>query len=170
MDITKLGTDEPTRPSRGLHHIAYWVDDLDAATAQATALLGIGPFRVLEHVDLGDFRFDGRPAILDHSAAFAAWGPVLLELNLVHRVEPPELRAALRIAPGAVSHVAWTTGDLATENAHLAASGCALLTTSVGGAVANWFSGGPLFAHAIEIHQPPAGVEAFWQSLREPSG
>jgi methylmalonyl-CoA/ethylmalonyl-CoA epimerase len=154
---------------RGLHHIGYWVDDLDEAMAQATALLGVGPFQVLEHVDLGDFRFDGEPAVLDHSAAFTAWGPVLLELNVVHHVEPAELREALRIAPGAVSHVAWTTDDLSTENDHLASAGCGLLTTSVGGAVANWYSGGPLFAHPIEVHQPPAPVQAFWQSIRDSS-
>lgn len=164
-----MGTAAASGTARGLHHIGYWVDDLDAAMAQATALLGVGPFRVLEHVDLGDFRFRDEPAVLDHTAAFTAWGQVLLELNLVHRVEPPELREALRIAPGAVSHVAWTTADLADENEHLATAGCALLTTSVGGAVANWFSGGSLFAHPIEVHQPPRAVQDFWRSVRDES-
>jgi len=40
---------------RGLHHIGYWVDDLDVAMADAQRLLGVGPFKVLEHIDLGDF-------------------------------------------------------------------------------------------------------------------
>jgi catechol 2,3-dioxygenase-like lactoylglutathione lyase family enzyme len=151
--------------TRGLHHIGYWVDDLDVAIAHAGDVLGVGPFTVLEHVDLGDFRFQGEPAVLDHTAAFAAWGPVLLELNVVHRVDPPQLRAALGVAPGQVSHVAWTTDDLTAENAHMAASGCPLLTTSVGGAVANWYGGGPLFGHPVEVHQPPEGVRRFWQSL-----
>src|ERR1700712_5820466 len=92
-------------PTRGLHHIAYWTDDLQRSMRDAERLLGVGPFRVIEHVPLGDFRFDGRPALLDHSAAFTAWGPVLLELNQVHEVEPADLRAALGVAPGAVSHV-----------------------------------------------------------------
>ncbi|MEP7177675.1 MAG: VOC family protein [Pseudonocardiales bacterium] len=166
-----MGTTAPSgagpQPSRGLHHIGYWVDDLDAAMARATELLDVGPFRVLEHVDLGDFRFRGEPAVLDHTAAFTAWGTVLLELNVVHHVEPAALRESLRIAPGAVSHVAWTTGNLAAESEHMAAAGCVLLTTSVGGAVANWFSGAPLFAHPIEVHQPPPGVQAFWQSVRD---
>lgn len=151
--------------TRGLHHIGYWVDDLDAAVTQAQKLLGVGPFTVLEHVDLGDFRFRGTAAVLDHTAAFAAWGPVLLELNVVHRVEPAELREALGVAPGRVSHVAWTTDDLTEENEHMSAAGCPLLTTSVGGAVANWYGGGSLFDHPIEVHQPPPGVQAFWQSL-----
>src|SRR4051794_12309074 len=64
----------PEAPRRGLHHIAYWTDDLAAAMADAESLLGVGPFRVIEHVPLGDFRFQGEPAVLDHSAAFGAWG------------------------------------------------------------------------------------------------
>ena len=27
------------------------------------------------------------------------------------------------------------------------------------------FDGGPLFAHAIEIHQPTPGVRGMWESL-----
>jgi hypothetical protein len=154
---------------RGLHHIGYWVDDLQVGMAQASELLGVGPFKVLEHIDLGEYRFRGGEAALDHSAAFTSWGPVLLELNEIHHVDPPELRDALGVRHGAVSHVSWTTDDLAAEGDHLSAAGCALLTTSVGGAVANWFAGGPLFAHPIEIHQPPQRVLDFWQSIRDES-
>ena len=154
---------------RGLHHIGYWTDDLAAAMAQAERVLGVGPFQVLAHVDLGDFRFRGEPAVLDHSAAFAAWGPVLLELNVVHDAAPAALRDALGITAGAVSHVAWTTDDLPAERQHLARAGCPLLTTSVGGAVADWFGGGSLFGHPIEVHQPTDGVLSFWQSLRPAS-
>lgn len=163
---TDAGPPDTPRRVRGLHHIGYWTDDLDAAMARAGDLLGVGPFSVLEHVDLGEFRFRGASAVLDHSAAFAAWGPVLLELNQVHEVTPPALRDALGIRPGAVSHVAWTTDDLQVEGREMAVAGCALLTTSVGGAVANWYDGGPLFEHAVEVHQPSAGVRAFWDSLR----
>jgi hypothetical protein len=154
---------------RGFHHIGYWVDDLDAAMADATELLGVGPFRVMEHVNLGDFRFEGEPAVLDHSAAFTQWGPIILELNVAHDVQPPALREALGVAHGAVSHTSWWTTDLAAETEHLEHSGCALLTTSVGGAVANWFTGGRLFGHPIEIHQPTAGVFGMWNSLSEGS-
>ncbi len=153
--------------ARGLHHIGYWTDDLDAAMAQATRLLGVGPFHVLEHVDLGDFRFRGEAATLDHSAAFAPWGAVLLELDQVHEVRPAALREALGVRPGTVSHVAWTTDDLGAERDHMTGAGCGLLTTSEGGAVADWFSGGELFGHPVEIHQPSAPVLAFWESVRD---
>ena len=134
--------------------------------AQATRLLGVGPFQVLNHVDLGDFRFRGERATLDHSAAFAAWGAVLLELDQVHDVRPAALREALGVRPGAVSHVAWTTDDLDTERDRMTGAGCGLLTTSAGGAVADWFSGGRLFGHPVEVHEPTAPVLAFWESVR----
>ena len=155
--------------NRGLHHIAYWMDDLDRAMTQATELLGVGPFRVIEHVDLGEFRFRGEPVVLDQQAAFAPWGPAILELTVALAVQPPALAEALGIAPGAVSHTSWWTTDLVAEGEHLAASGCALLTSSVGGAVADWFSGGPLFAHPIEIHQPTVPVRDMWASLADGS-
>ena len=33
-----------------LHHIGYWVDDLDAAMKRWHRDLGVGPFQVIEHV------------------------------------------------------------------------------------------------------------------------
>lgn len=150
----------------GLHHIGYWVDDLVAAIAWAESSLGAGPFTVIEHIDLGDsFRFRGEPAVLDHSAAFGQWGPVILELGQVHEVTP-ELGMQLRVGHGNVSHVAWTTPDLDAEGVELAAAGCPLLTTSREVAWADWFEGGPVFGHPIEVHQPTAPVLGMWAGVR----
>jgi catechol 2,3-dioxygenase-like lactoylglutathione lyase family enzyme len=152
-------------PVRGLHHIGYWVDDLSAAVAWSEAALGAGPFTVLEHIDLGDsFRFRGEPAVLDHSAAFGQWGSVIIELNQAHEVTPA-LALELRVGHGNVSHVSWTTDDLAVEAVHMELAGCPLLTTSRSGAWADWFEGGPVFGHAVEIHQPTAGVLGMWDGL-----
>jgi catechol 2,3-dioxygenase-like lactoylglutathione lyase family enzyme len=151
---------------RALHHIGYWVDDLRAAVAWAEEALGAGPFTVLDHIELGaGFRFRGRPALLDHSAAFGQWGPVILEIGQVHDVTP-DLGTALNVGHGNVSHVAWTTPDLADEGRHLGERGCPLLTTSRGVAWADWFEGGPLFGHPVEVHQPTAPVLGLWQSVR----
>ncbi len=150
----------------GLHHIGYWVDDLAAAVTWAEEVLGAGPFTVLERIDLGEgFRFRGGPAVLDHSAAFGQWGPVILELGQVHDVTP-ELGAALRVGHGNVSHVAWTTDDLSVEASGLAAAGCPLLTTSRSGAWADWFEGGPVFGHPIEVHQPTPPVLGMWGAVK----
>src|SRR6202044_1822893 len=96
---------------RPLHHIGYWVDDLDSAMKQWTRDLGVGPFQVIEHVPLEDFvlTVDGRRydhVVFDHATAFAAWGPIVVELSQVHAIDD-RLAAAYRPTPGAGSHVSW---------------------------------------------------------------
>jgi catechol 2,3-dioxygenase-like lactoylglutathione lyase family enzyme len=152
-----------------LHHIGYGVDDLPAAVDWAERVLAAGPFTVIPDIDLGpEFRFRGEPAVLRHSAAFGQWGAAILELGVVHEVTP-ELGVELRVGHGNVSHVAWTTDDLAVEGERMRAAGCPLLTTSRTGAWADWFEGGPVFGHPIEIHQPTPPVLAMWGRLRAPN-
>jgi catechol 2,3-dioxygenase-like lactoylglutathione lyase family enzyme len=144
--------------STGLHHIGYWVDDLDAAMKQWSQDLGVGPFQVIEHVPFDSFvlTVDGQPydeVAFDHSAAFAAWGPVVLELGQVRAIDS-RLAAAYGVAPGAVSHVSWVVPDLDQESARLARLGCRLINTARSGPISvAWHTGGPLFPHPIELHQ-----------------
>ena len=119
----------------GLHHVGYWVDDLDSALTRWGQDLGVGPFQVIEHVAFEEFvlTVGGRrhdDVVFDHSAAFAAWGPVVVELGQVHAIDD-RLAAAYGVAPaaygaasGAVSHVSWVMPDLTRESARLARLGC----------------------------------------------
>jgi catechol 2,3-dioxygenase-like lactoylglutathione lyase family enzyme len=158
-----------------LHHIGYWVDDLDSACKQWQRELDVGPFDVIGHVPFEEFTlFDGgqpRPdLVFDHSAAFAAWGPVVLELGQVHAADE-RLRAAYRVAPGAISHVSWVVPDLAQESARLARLGCRLINTARTGPISvAWHHGGPLFPHPVELHQHNeviAGMHGRLAALRE---
>ena len=90
-----------------LHHIGYWVDDLDAAMKRWHRDLGVGPFQVIEHVRFEEFvlTIDGQQhhdVVFDHAAAFAAWGPIVVELNQVHAIDD-RLAAALTTRPRARS-------------------------------------------------------------------
>jgi hypothetical protein len=141
-----------------IHHIGYWVDDLGEAQARWGQDLGVGPFQVIEHVPFDSFVLTAGgerhgDVVFDHSAAFAAWGPVVVELGQVHACDG-RLAAAYRIAPGAVSHVSWVVPDLAEESARLAHLGCRLINTARSGPVSvAWHDGGPLFPHPVEVHQ-----------------
>ena len=146
---------------RALHHVGYWVDDLAAAQARWRQDLGVGPFQVIEHVPFEEFVLtaDGRQhgdVVFDHSAAFAAWGPVVVELGQVHAIDD-RLAAAYGVAPGAygaVSHVSWVVPDLTQESARLARLGCRPINTARSGPISvAWHDGGPLFPHPIEVHQ-----------------
>ena len=98
--------------------------------------------------------------MFDHSAAFAAWGPVVVELGQVHAIDD-RLAAAYGINPaangahpGAVSHVSWVVPDVEQESARLARLGCRLINTARSGPISvAWHHGGPLFPHPIELHQ-----------------
>jgi hypothetical protein len=141
-----------------IHHIGYWVDDLGAAMARWGQDLGVGPFQVIEHVPFDSFvLFAGGQehgdVVFDHSAAFAAWGPVVVELGQVHACDD-RLAAAYGVAPGAVSHVSWVVPDVVGESERLARLGCRLISTARSGPVSvAWHDGGPLFPHPIEVHQ-----------------
>lgn len=139
---------------RPIHHIGYWVEDLDAGMRAYSDALGIGPYAAMDHVVFAEFAMPGRSdaIVFDHAAAFAAWGPIVVELNAVH-VMDKELEALLRPVPGQVSHVSWLAPDLDAEVARLAAFGCELINTAHTGPVwVAWVTGGTLLPHPIEIH------------------
>jgi catechol 2,3-dioxygenase-like lactoylglutathione lyase family enzyme len=77
----------------GPHHVGYWVDDLDTAVDAWRRDLGVGPFLVLRHVTFDRFvlTLDGQPpvtdVVFDHSAAFAAWGSIVVELGQIHAID-----------------------------------------------------------------------------------
>jgi hypothetical protein len=157
-----------------LHHVGYWVGDLGAAMTQWKKDLGVGPFQVIDPVPFDTFvlTVDGRPehdVVFDHAAAFAAWGPVVVELGQVHAIDD-RLAAAYGVAPGAISHVSWVVPDLEQESARLERLGCQLINTARSGPIeVAWHHGGPLFPHPIELHQHNdviAGMQARLAALR----
>ena len=91
--------------------------------------------------------------MFDHSAAFAAWGPIVLELGQVHAIDD-ELARLYGVRAGAVSHVSWLAADLDAEQERLAASGCRFINSAETGPVSVvWITGGELFDHPIELHR-----------------
>jgi len=146
------------RPVHSLHHVGYWVDDLESAQTQWRRELGVGPFDVIGHVPFDSFVLTAGGqqhgnVVFDHSAAFAAWGPIVVELGQVHAIDD-RLAAAYGVAPGAMSHVSWVVPDVEQESTRLAQLGCRLINTAQSGPISvAWHEGGPLFPHPIELHQ-----------------
>ena len=142
-----------TRTMRPIHHLGYWVEDLATGIEQFSGELGVGPFAVHDHVTFAQFHMDGRDEVVfDHSAAFAAWGSIVIELGQVHEIDP-HLAALMGTTPGTVSHVSWLAPDLDVERERLAGFGCEFINTAQTGPVSVlWVTGGSLFAHPIEVH------------------
>lgn len=130
----------PANPGQGslpaaLVQIAYRVDDLETACHEWAQRVGAGPFLVRRHLAV-EARHNGEAAIYDHSAAFGQWGPVMLELIVLHECEPASMREVLEHErPGTVNHFACFVDDLDSASAALIEQGMPLtmsLTTSSG--------------------------------------
>jgi hypothetical protein len=106
-----------------------------------------------------------RDVAFDHSAAFAAWGPIVVELGQVHAIDD-RLAKAYGFTVGAISHVSWIVDDLAAESARLEELGCRLINTAQSGPVSvAWHHGGPLFPHPIELHGPSDVIIHMYERL-----
>ena len=141
-----------------IHHVGYVVEDLPAAIGALRRDFGAGPFHVSSTSPFDEVTFEGGPAVYDHSSAFGAWGPIMVELTQVHDAQPAGLAAALT-APGAgVGHVAWLAEDLEAEVARLEAIGMHVFHTGRTGPVsAVWLDGGP-FGHPSRCSSASTGA------------
>jgi catechol 2,3-dioxygenase-like lactoylglutathione lyase family enzyme len=149
-----------------IHHIGYVVEDLAEATDRFARDFGAGPFHVMEHIAFDQVTFEGGPAVYDHSSAFGAWGPIIVELTQVHDAQPAGLAAALTPPGAGVGHIAFLADDLAAETARLEALGMRVFHTGRTGPVsAAWLTGGP-FGHPVEVLQRVPELDAFYASLR----
>jgi len=150
-----------------IHHVGYVVEDLRSGVERFAAATGAGPFFAMEHMVFDEVTYDGRPAVYDHSSAFGAWGPILVELTQVHDAQPAGFADTLT-APGAgIGHVAWLADDLAAESERLQA--CGLTPFHAGRASpasAVWFTGGSVFGHPVEVLRRAPEIERFYALVR----
>lgn len=149
------------------HHIGYVVDDLDAAVADAVARFGAGPFYVAEHMEFEEVTFRGQPAVFDHSSAFGQWGPIRVELTVIHATDPPELGATMAPnGPGHVGHVGILVDSLEEASARLEATcGPAYHSGRTGPVAAIWHDGRATLGHSIELLQRNEFLTGLYERL-----
>jgi hypothetical protein len=148
-------------------HLGYVVEDLRTGAERFARDHGAGPFFALEHIAFDEVTYEGAPAVYDHSSAFGAWGPVLVELTQVHDAQPAGLARALTPAGGGLGHLGFLADDLEAETARLEAAGLHRFHTGRTGPVsAAWFHGPP-FGHPVEVLQSSAPLRGFYAMLRE---
>jgi hypothetical protein len=153
------------------HHLGYVVDDLEAAAERFARAVGAGPFLMIEHVPLEDVTFDGAPAVYDHSTAFGQWGPVIVEISVVHEAHPDGLGAFLGpTRPPAIGHVAWLVENLEDESGRLEQAGLPLRHTGSSGPVAaHWHDGGTVVGHPVEVLRRCPEILGFYSAIADAS-
>ena len=153
-----------------IHHVGYVVEELRTDVERFAAATGAGPFYAMEHIHSTRSPTRARPAVYDHSSAFGAWGPLLVELTQVHDAQPAGLRDALTTPGAGVGHVAWLADDLEAETARLTAAGLRPFHTGrAGPASAVWFDGDPAFGHPVEVLARREEILRFYEMVRAAS-
>jgi catechol 2,3-dioxygenase-like lactoylglutathione lyase family enzyme len=150
-----------------IHHVGYYVGDLEAAVAQAVETFGMGPFFRMEHAVFDSVTYEGEPAAYDHSSAFGQWGDIRVELTVAHACEPAPFRERMVTAPGTVGHVGILVDDVQAASAQLAADGAPHYSTGViGPVVAYWHDATATLGHSIELLQRGPEIEGMYAALR----
>lgn len=155
----------PTIFDRPISHISYMVNDIPAAVGAWVSTFGAGPFYLLEHMEFDETEHNGAPVAWDHSAAFGQWGPIAVELQQIHSVEPPSLAQHISGHGYAVNHVSYIVENPEEESARLEALGMPRFLYARFGPVEVTFHDVPWLSHAIEIHKDVEFINDFFGGM-----
>jgi Glyoxalase/Bleomycin resistance protein/Dioxygenase superfamily len=134
--------------------LAYAVDDVREAARRWSAN-GVGPFFVIEHIDVHNVRINGAPNTFDHSSAYAQWGDVMVELICQHDSGGERI-----VGPSGIHHVAFFVDDFETAAAQLTASG-------MPGMAFGFHDGRAEHGHLVEIYERTDGLARFYDMVRD---
>jgi hypothetical protein len=149
-----------------ISHISYAVQDLTTAVDLWVAAFGAGPFFLLEHINFDRVDHEGAPAVWDHSAAFGQWGPIAVELQQIHDVQPSRTLGPKLYGRGmAPNHVAYITPNPEQESARLEQMGLPKFLFAKFGPIEITFHDVPMFGHAIEIHKECDFIKEFFTTV-----
>lgn len=146
--------------------LAYAVADVREAAA-GWAHVGLGPFFVMEHIELGATRIHGTTATFDHSSAYGWWGDLMFELICQH--DSPGSDRIVGI--GGLHHVAHFVDDLDAVSSGLISDGHAevLRAETSSGMGFAFHDGGVARGHLIEIYETVPKLRALYDMVRNAS-
>jgi hypothetical protein len=154
---------------RPVNHVGYVVPDIPTA-ADDWAKVGVGPFWVFKDIVFDEVTHQGRPAVFDHSAAFAKWGDGSLELHGITEAKPQALADGVRFGTGNnFNHVSYLSDEPDEDSERLAAAGCPEILTLRLGDHVDYLHWAPFLGHAIEIHKNSPVVTDLWKMVEAES-
>lgn len=103
--------------------LGYVVDDLEAAAARWAETTGIGPWRVLDNVELDHFTYDGEDADVRIGIAVAYTGDVQIELIQQYNDTPSMYRELLDTYGEGAQHVCFYPDDYDAAMTHALSTG-----------------------------------------------
>ncbi|MEC9414598.1 MAG: VOC family protein, partial [Pseudomonadota bacterium] len=92
--------------------MGFVVDDFDGPIKHWTEKLNVGPFFILEHLDLKDFHYKGNKSNIDFSVAISFSGDMQIELIKQHCDTPSIYNEYSEIKRGDLHHICRLTPDI----------------------------------------------------------
>ena len=113
--------------------IAFVPTDFDAALTYWTQVMGVGPFYLIQNIELGDMRYLGEPTDCKFSLALAYWGDVQIELIRPEN-DAPSIYNGEYAVRDRLHHVCVLVDDIAEAYAICAEQGAEILVEGKVGA------------------------------------
>lgn len=148
--------------------IAYLPSDFDATLKYWTEVVGVGPFFLLENVQLGEMKYRGTPSDAVFSIAIGYWGDIQIELIRAEN-DAPSIYSGEYAVKDQMHHVCVFVKSIAEARAACAAVGAEILVEGkvgdTGAVIYVDAGGGP--GHVIELLQPMEGSEGLFQMMKD---
>lgn len=148
--------------------IAFVPKDFDGAVRYWTETMGVGPFFLIENIQLDEMRYLGAPSDCIFSIAIAYWGDMQVELIRQENDAPSIYRGQ---EGGALHHTCVLTDDIEKARRIAEASGASILVeakVAPDGAVLYVDTGGGP-GSIVEILQMSSGSEGLFAMIRAAS-
>jgi methylmalonyl-CoA/ethylmalonyl-CoA epimerase len=151
--------------------MAFVPTDFDAALTYWTEVMGVGPFYLIQNIELGEMRYLGEPTACKFSLALAYWGDMQIELIRPENDAPGIYRGKYGVSGDVLHHTCILTDDLVQARKIAEASGAKVLvegTTGSDGAVIYVDTGGGA-GSIVEILQMASGSEGLFAMIKAAS-
>lgn len=148
--------------------LAYVPGDFEAALDHWLKV-GAGPFFALDHVQLEDVRYRGRPAEIDFSMMLGYWGDLQIELIRQHNDTPSIYKAWRNGGREGLHHVCILVDDMEAARDACAAAGASVEQEArvPGGGEVIYVDTGGGPGTMVEILKPAPGGRDFFAMMRE---
>ncbi|MES2496232.1 MAG: VOC family protein [Pseudomonadota bacterium] len=148
--------------------MAYLPEDFDATLRYWTETVGVGPFFLMENIQLGEMRYRGQPTDARFSIAIAYWGDIQIELIRPEN-DAPSIYSGEYAVKDRLHHICIFVDSIADARRACAEAGAEILVEGKVGDSGEVIyvdaGGGP--GHVIELLQPMAGSEGLFAMIKD---
>lgn len=158
----------PIKALGDIIQIAYLPADFDKALQYWTETVGVGPFFLMENIQLGEMRYRGAPSDAAFSIAIGYWGDIQIELIRAEN-DAPSIYTGEYAVTDRVHHVCIFVDSIADARKACTAIGAEILVEGKVGDTGEVIyvdaGGGP--GHVIELLQPMEGSDGLFAMMKD---